>query len=115
MKGLRAYIYKDSMGDSSNHGISSRCKVVVVVGAGIPEIFEPSENEPAVKLVHRSICGGYVHAEPLEWRESDDITGIFGGCFIYSSDSRFREKISKYPVPLHDRGETQEMYDRLSV
>jgi hypothetical protein len=112
MKGLHVSIYKDSMGDSSNNGISSRHEDVILVGEGIPEIFEASEDCPAVKLVKRYIGGReYVHAEPVEWGREDVIKGIFGGTFIYSSDSRFP---SDYPIPLHDRQETQEIYDRLS-
>jgi hypothetical protein len=114
MKGMMAYIYRDSMSDSSNNGISSRYDKVVVVDSELPEIFEPTEDMPAVKLVRRVIGGDrYIHAEPLSWRESDDIKGMFGGCYIMTSDSRFR-KVCQYPIPLHDRGESQEMYDRLS-
>lgn len=115
MKGMIAYIYRDSMGDCSNNGISSKYDKVVVVDKDLPEIFEPNNDMPAVKLVRRFIGGSeYIHAEPLTWNESDDITGMFGGCYIMTSDSRFR-KISQYPIPLHDRSETQEMYNRLSV
>ena len=115
MKGMIAYIYRDSDGDSSNSGISSKYNKVVVVDSELDEIFEPDETMPAVKLVRRVIGGdSYIHAEPLTWRESDDITGMFGGCYIMSCDSRFR-KVCKYPIPLHDRGESQAMYDRLSV
>ena len=114
MKGLIAWIYRNGS-DCSNGGISSRCDKDVVVGPDIPEIFEASEDMPAVKIVKRVIAGSlYVHAEPLTWRESDEITGMAGGTFIYSTDSRFRECVNEYPVSLHDRGETQEIYDRLS-
>ena len=36
---------------------------------------------------------------------------MFGGNFVYTSDSRFP---SDYPIPIHDRFETQEQYDQLS-
>lgn len=36
---------------------------------------------------------------------------MFGGQFIYSSDSRFP---SDQPIHIHDRFETQAQYDRLS-
>jgi hypothetical protein len=28
---------------------------------------------------------------------------MFGGNFIWSSDSRFRNEVSEYPIPVHDR------------
>ena len=33
---------------------------------------------------------------------------MFGGTFVWSSDSRFRDDISKQPIPLHDRVEVYE-------
>ncbi len=114
MKGLICEIYKYYGSDSSNNGISAKAESVTLVGEGIPEIFEPNDYRPAVKLVKRIIRGKeYVHAEPVEWEsEGDDIRGMFGGTFIYTSDSRFP---ATHPIPLHDRRESREMYKRLSV
>lgn len=76
---------------------------VVVVGDGIPEMFEASEDAPAVVVVHKEIDGKkYIHAEP-ENKYRVQPWYAFGGTFIFSSDSRFRELINDYPVPLHDR------------
>lgn len=113
MKGLSVYVYRENaLGDSTNGGISSKHDRLILVGSGIPEIFEADEDTPAVKLVKRFIGGReYIHAEPVEWKGEGEIKGIFGGNFIYTSDSRFP---SDYPIPLHDRQETQEMYDRLT-
>ena len=110
MKGLSVNIYKCSHGSCSNGGISEKCKSVILVGEGT-EVFEASAEQPAVKLVRRILCGKeYIHAEPVEAPEG--IGWMFGGTFIHTSDSRFPHK---YPIALHDRQESQELYDRMST
>ncbi len=68
---------------------------------------EPTEDYPAVKLVRRELFGmKYIHAEPVN--QPSGMNGpMFGGTFIYSCDSRFRD-MCPYPIPLHDRFETVE-------
>ena len=114
MKGLIVEIYKNPMFKGcSNGGISGKVESVTIVGDGIPEIFEASDDCPAVKIVRRNIFNGeYVHAEPIE--EPTEVGWMAGGAFIYSSDSRFRQHINQYPISLHDRQETQQEYDTLS-
>jgi hypothetical protein len=105
-KGLIALIYRDSLGiDYSNHGISSTATEVVVVGPGIDPIFEASEERPAVRIESREWLGNVTyHAvlitdEPGTW-------WMYGGTFIFSSDSRFRATIPfSGAVALHDRRE----------
>ena len=116
MKGLSASIYQSKeIGNCSNKGISSKCKSVILVGDGIPEIFEADDHSPAVRLVKRSGIGRngstYTHAEPVKGKDPKAIGWMDGGCFISSSDSRFP---SDYPIPLHDRQESQQLYDTLS-
>ena len=54
MKGLLCDIYEGKkIGNCSNYGISSKCKWVVLTGEGIPEIFEPNDEHPEVKLIIR--------------------------------------------------------------
>ena len=103
-KGLLAYILKDSLGDCSNDGISSKAQRVIIVGDNIPKIFETDEKTPAIKIVKRNLSNGeYIHAEPLENPRGNG--WMAGGAFIYSCDSRFRELVNAYPVSLHDRQE----------
>jgi hypothetical protein len=104
MKGLLVALYetKDRI-NCSNGGISSRCKNVLLVGIGIPEILEESEEHPPVHIVEREVYGEkYLTAYPIEPCPSNKAGYMFGGTFIYSSDSRFP---ATYPVPLHDRTE----------
>jgi hypothetical protein len=67
-------------------------------------VFEPSEDAPAVEL---RTLGGVLSAKPAE----DPRWWMFGGCFIYTSDSRFP---SHAPIALHDRTETAEESAALS-
>jgi len=104
MKGLLVSILETKgQGDCSNNGISSKCKHVILVGKGIPEIFESNEDIPAVRIVERDLHHGtYLTAYPVEPCPPNCTGYMFGGTFIYCSDSRFP---AKYPVPLHDRTE----------
>jgi len=102
MKGLTANIYRDSDYKCPINVFDNK-KAVTVIDPDIAEIFTPSDDRPAVKLVRRNIYGKkYIHAEPIE-------PGFyaFGGSFIYTSDSRLRE-INQYPIPLHDRDMSKE-------
>lgn len=104
MKGLLASILENKdIGNCSNNGISSRCTRVIIVGEGIPEIFESDEDTPSVRIVKRDLHGGiYLTAYPIEPCPSNRTGYMMGGTFIWSHDSRFP---AKYPIPLHDRTE----------
>lgn len=99
-KGLIGRILK-GRGDCSLGGISSRCNEVVIVGLGPgSDIFEPTDERPAVRIVKRKftvVDEPYLHIEPTEpgqW--------AFGGAVVDCCDSRFSE-VSTYPLHLHDR------------
>jgi hypothetical protein len=110
MKGLLVGIYESKeFGNSSNGGISGRVKSVILCGKGIPEIFESCSEHPAVLLDKK--MGNYLYCYPAEGKNSSMVGWMMGGAFVYSSDSRFP---SDYPIPLHDRQETQELADILS-
>lgn len=102
------------LGDCSNGGISSRCKAVTLVGPGVPEIFGPSDDAPAVRLVRRDVGREIVvHAEPLDASGKPFPRMHFqaGGAFVASSDGRFGNALralghSGYcAISLHDRHE----------
>lgn len=74
------------------------CTSVIILDSRLPDLFAPTEQIPAVKLVTRNIYGKeYTHAEPIE-----PGSYAMGGSFIYTCDSRLRN-IVPYPIPLHDR------------
>lgn len=108
MKGLVCSILESkAFGNCSNNGVSSRCKSVTLcpdpaanADFGIPALFESDLDAPAVVL--RTIKVGdreHVYAVPYELSDGGS---MFGGCFIFCSDSRFP---MEYPIPLHDRTE----------
>jgi hypothetical protein len=116
MKGLLCDIYEGKkIGNCSNYGISSKCKWVVLTGEGIPEIFEPNDEHPEVKLIIRDdlkLRSGHafvnknneikrILAVPLDVLESGK-SYMFGGSFVYCSDSRFPFNA---PIHLFDRVE----------
>lgn len=72
----------------------------IVIDAAIEGPFEPNERFPEINIVRRNIAGrDYMHAVPASMKDEQT---MFGGNFIWSADSRFRE-VSQYPLPLHDR------------
>lgn len=114
MRGLRLSVLRNAeLGDCSNGGISSRCKAVTLVGPGIAEIFEPSDDAPAVRLVRRDIGNEIVlHVMPAD-EDGRGLPGqwMAGGAYVASSDGRFGEALrarghSGYcAISLHDRTE----------
>jgi hypothetical protein len=94
MKGLVCDIFKSDYNSDLNV-IASKCNSVTLVGEGIPEIFNASDDAPAVtwkKIANTQ----HIAAVP----EGETKWVMFGGTFIYTSDSRFP---AEYPIPLHDR------------
>lgn len=101
MKGLPVSIYRDDYRCHIN--VLDQVNRATLIHDGLVQLFSPSEDAPAVRIVQRNIAGKpYIHAEPMEKGNY-----AFGGSFIYSSDSRF-SAISSYPIPLHDRDMTKE-------
>lgn len=114
MKALRINVYKWNLGDRTNGGISSKYDdLLLVCNEGYIDIDENNLPENLVKIVVRKLFGGkeYKHIEP--YKPADKVGWMSGGNFAYSCDSRFHE-LSDYPLPIHDRQETQEQYDHLS-
>jgi hypothetical protein len=100
LSGLIADIYRSDYNSKTNKMYGKRS--VTIIDKEVPKIFEADESKPAVRLVRRKLpWGDYIHAIPYDQPEG---AGMFGGTFIYSSDSRFP---SKYPIPLHDRVEME--------
>ena len=116
VKALRVEIYEGkSIGNCSNDGISARYKDILLIheeGYIDVDLDNPPEN--ACKVVTRFLFGRYYkHIEPLKPVEKGNVGYMAGGSFAYCCDSRFGD-ISDYPLPIHDRQETQEQYDALS-
>ncbi len=113
MKGLLVHVYRGQH-DCTNEGISSKHNDFILIGHGhgVPEIFDPTDETPALILVERTIGGEkYLHAQPLENLRKGNVGWMFGGHFVWTSDSRFP---NKYPLPIHDRQETRSQHEALT-
>jgi len=111
-KGLGVNVLR-GMHDSTNHGISSQFNRFILLDSAVSGPFEPDRKTPALRLVRRTISGKpYLHAEPLMPVPEGMVGYMFGGNFIYTSDSRFP---SRYPIPVHDRMDTEEQYRHMSI
>ena len=101
MKGFPVEIY--DRGHSDSLSSIKHARNATVIDEALPQMFDATPESPALRLVRRNLRQGeYIHAEPYE-------KGMyaFGGRFIYTCDSRFRE-ICQYPIPLHDRDMSKE-------
>jgi hypothetical protein len=114
MKGMLVYVYRNGA-DCTAGGITSKVDMIIIVGEGIEGPFEVDPGEAFLELRKKNVGGDeYLYAVPVDGRDTAGMVGpMFGGNFVYSSDSRFR-RVCPYPIPVHDRWETQELYDSLS-
>lgn len=99
-KGMILNVYRSADGsDCTKGGISSKHDAVLLVGPGVPEIFDEDPKRPTVKI---GSAGGRIHLRP----ENDNgVWFMFGGNFAYSCDSRLRPILGDGPVHIHDRRE----------
>jgi len=105
IQGMTVWVYDNSLGNSSNGGLSSY-KTTLEIGKDI-EIVEGAYE-------------GIVVAKPIGNPPEGHIGWIAGGCFVSTSDSRWSDAIEHMmghrfygAIPLHDRSESQELYDRM--
>lgn len=112
IKAIRAEIFESkSFGNCSNNGISARYGHVYIPHPyGCYSFDEDDLPENMCKIVRRG--GSYVCLEPVA--RPHGIGWMSGGSLVYSSDSRFSD-LSGTPLCLHDRCETQEEYNMLSM
>ena len=51
-KGMHVEVYRNADGyDCTNHGASSRVNRVLLIGVGVPEIFEATEDDVVLEVV----------------------------------------------------------------
>lgn len=117
-KGLWVSVYRDaSMSDSTNGGVSGYQDRFVLLGTNGPfEADNEKEGNMALTLVPgpfgttRAVMANDETGEAIDGPPGE-VGPMFGGNFIYSSDSRFP---SDTPIKVFDRFETQQQYDALS-
>lgn len=100
---LTAEVYRSSLGDCTNGGISAERRSLYIVSKKKGP-FEPQDIRECVYIEQRDVMGSqYIDCKPLYFPKR---WYMMGGNFLYTSDSRFREITeSKYPIPIHDRYE----------
>lgn len=126
-KGMLVFVLRSADGsDCTNGGFSSRWSKFVLIGRGVPEIFEPSEDSPPLYL--SKWCGVDVAcpedleaAYPRKPRPgviaASDMIGkstishlagwMVGGNYVNTCDSRMTELLGhSYPIPIYDRRES---------
>jgi hypothetical protein len=106
-QGLPVYVYRSSLGDCTNRGISSDKEELILTRwesgghmINCPQLFSGDETN-SVQIIEN--VPGHHCAIPFVHPEGT-IGPMFGGNFLYTSDSRFP---LMYPVPIHDRFEFQ--------
>jgi len=105
-KGLSVSILENKeLGNCSNNGLSSRCKSVIIVSDHfkIDEVFDVTDEQPSVVIIARPRFDDVI-AVPKSILDNKE-NYMFGGCFLYSSDSRFSELNNGSPIKLFDRVE----------
>lgn len=113
MKALPINVYRTKGQDCTNGGISAKYDTLLLVcEEGYVNIDESNLPENLVKVSEHN-CGysTYKFIEPVA--RPKHLGWMFGGNIGYTSDGRF-DKLASYPLPIHDRQETQEHYDLLT-
>jgi len=115
-KGLWCDVYRNTGMDCTARGSSSKHDQLLLVGEGIPQIFTETNPAKVVKLEFMNvgvkgaitiegtavrIKSPHPYVKPLSIDSGTH--SMFGGNFLYTSDSRFP---SDQPIAIHDRVET---------
>lgn len=116
MRAISVDVYRHGEDDCTNGGISSKYDTLLCLCDDGPyhiDMSNPPEN--LVKVVRQELFGQEIYyvepvADPVE-------TGwMMGGNYAASSDSRFPRLVGDMygAVAIHDRQESQELYEMLS-
>lgn len=117
MKAIPVEVFRHGNGDFTNGGISSRfSSLLVVCDQGWINIDENNKPANLCKLVKRHLFGRDVfHVEPFN--RPSGAGWMMGGNFCYACDSRFTEAVEGLygAIAIHDRQESAELYEMLSM
>ena len=103
---------ESSLGDCTNGGASAKHDRLLVIGDNVDQRWDENDLSKIFVLVKRDLHDGpYYHIEPLN-KPKNMVGPMFGGNYC-TPDGSLRS-ITKYPIPIHDRFETQSQYDTLS-
>lgn len=99
---MTCHVYRThAIPDCTRQGVTATVDRVTLIGLDVPEISEPTAEAPAVFIQRRDGMRPIAAPAGLEGR------AMFGGNFIYSSDSRFAALTTDGgPIAVHDRVES---------
>jgi hypothetical protein len=87
-------------GDCSMNGVSKRFDSGILYRSEADVPAEPPKGLALLVLIDEPVCGRpYLKVRPA----GEKRWCMFGGNFLWSSDSRFRQEVSERPIPVHDR------------
>jgi len=102
------YVYRWDLSDCTNGGVTSnKSKFTLMTEEEVIEkldILGMTKEEREKILVFKVKSSGYKCCYPLE-SLIDGKWYMMGGNYVGTSDSRYCEEISQYPIPVHDRVE----------
>jgi len=100
MESILTYVLRSSLGDCTNNGLTSKeDSIILHHGEGLDINMIPDDE---LVLIERTLMGKQRnYAVPASIAKSG-VHSMFGGNFIYTSDSRFP---SDAPISVHDRVE----------
>tara|TARA_R110000851_G_scaffold72413_22_gene160517 strand:- start:4708 stop:5028 length:321 start_codon:yes stop_codon:yes gene_type:complete len=102
MKYLPVFVLSNSLGDSTNNGISATHERKLVVPCLNGHITADDVVEMGYKVLELrpSAIAGY----PSKFAEAGETRWtMFGGNYVTSSDSRFSANYGHSPIAIHDR------------
>lgn len=104
-KGIRVEVFRGANGhDCTNNGLSSLVDEVILVGDMIEGVDEVKEGQAYLEVGSITFRGKTTyHAKPVNFGLKG-VPFMFGGNFVWTSDSRFREHFNE-PLAIHDRQE----------
>ena len=99
MNYLTVEVYKNSFGDCTNNGVTSDASQTFVVPCEHGPISGNWAEEMEYVILVPGTAGNRMHMKP------QGVSGhtMFGGNFVYTSDSRFGELYGSHPIHVHDR------------
>lgn len=100
MNKVLTYVYKNSLGDCTNNGLTNNYDHLYLYHGHLDDEIINELPEDSLILIERVLWGKQAnYAVPVEIYKSKRHS-MAGGNFIYTSDSRFP---SDAPISVHDR------------
>ena len=91
----------NAFSDSSNGGVTARMPERLVVPCEDGHISEEDVEKRGYTVLEPGVILNTLHVKPRGLKGHS----MFGGNFIYTSDSRFGKAYGRHPIAVHDRQE----------